>query len=99
MSKNNLFELIAVIFFGVSIVTAMVSVHFDLSPIIARLSILISMWCFLSMSWLGRKRIQGQESNKATGVLKKTLGVYSYFFFYTWFIVTMVFTFNLVFNR
>ena len=99
MSKNNLFELIAVIFFGVSVVTAMVSVHFDLSPIIARLSILTSMWCFLSMSWLGRKRIQGQESHKPSSVLKKTLGVYNYFFFYIWLIVTVVFTFKLVFNR
>ena len=99
MSKLNLFELASAILFGVCVLTAVVSIHLDLSALVARLSILISMWCFLSMSWFGRKRIQRQKSTNATAVLRETLGIYSYFFFYIMLVVTVIFTFNFLFIR
>jgi hypothetical protein len=96
MTKLNLFELASAILFGVGVLTAVVSIHLDFSALVARLSILISMWCFLSMSWFGRKRIQKQKN---TAVLQKTLGIYSYFFFYIMLVVTVIFTFNFMFIR
>ena len=97
MNMHKLFELASAVLFGVCVLTSVVSIHLEFSSFVARLSIIISMWCFLSMSWFGRKRIQKQKITNA--ILQKTLGIYSYFFFYFMLAITVVFTFKFLFIR
>jgi len=99
MNKQKFFELLSAILFGLSVLASVVSIHLNFSAFVANVCVVISMWCFLSMSWFGRNRLKTAKNISPTAVLQKPLGIYSYFFFYSWLIVTVVFTFNLVFNR